>query len=1129
MKRLLLLLVALAIAVAGAMAQAPTNSIIIDPASFRPIQTDALTGIAIDPIGLDRSKRPCARLKIRVNRMTREEVGELSIRFRGGTIERMKQQVAYEGNGIILEMTANPNTRFYLHHDRFGDSNEVTIATEGNKEYWLEVSLNQFYSVIIASNTADAEVYIDDVLQGRTGKDFVLTIPEVLPGEHRLKVAYGASECEQTINVNSASVYFKQEVNIASSQPQYAVFQVEPKSAVVMVDNTLLPVEDGVASKYLKAGHYQYVVSAPEYYAERGEFTIAGSKVVKSVRLRPAFGTLHIVGTQSDGATLIIDGKVVGTLPLSQSPRLSSGVHSVNVVKNKYKPYATTVTISDGQQAVVTPVMQNNFARITFTVDGGAEIWIDNVKYGNGSCQCDLELGTHRVETRKEGCRAWSRTLDVTSTTLTQMTLTSPQPICGTLNVSSSPLMASVFLDGLKVGETPVVLNDVVIGKHNVEITKNGYAPHKQSVVVAEGQTATVNATLLKQAVQNTPTIQTIPIVQTAPTYSSSVGVSDFCEMVYVEGGIFEMGNPLTSASDWEKPVHTVALSDYYIGKYEVTQAQWEAVMGTNPSFFRGDNLPVESVSRNDVNEFLMRLYEQTGVKYRLPTEAEWEYAARGGNKEKTFHSYSGANSSLTSEIKEVAWFDNNSNNTTHPVGQKRPNALGLYDMSGNVAEWCEDRYTSYNDKLELNPLAIDRKSEGLDFVVRGGDYLHNFFVCTVTARQHRKLSAKGREYLGLRLVRDANTPQQNAKLGYLLGDYYSKGALSKRDYVTAVKWYTAAANKGHAEAQYELANSYRLGSGVVQNATEAANWYRKAAEQGHKQAQTVLGLCYELGDGVKRDYTEAAKWYSKAAEQGENLRACIDRVALKASGQPLVETPFCDMVFVEGGTFAMGRTREQIQNKKTKGDLPVHNVTLWSFYIGKYEVTQSQWQKVMGADRNINYYTSNPRGVGPDYPMNFITWEEAQEFILRLRLMTGKKYRLPTEAEWEYAARGANKGRSYRYSGSNNIDKVAWYEKNANGVNPVGRKSPNALGIYDMTGNVYEYCQDIYTPYTESSQVNPLALGDAERLKECYRVVRGCSWDSYAEHSNISKRFGYAQDSRSKYGYYGFRLALDE
>ena len=152
--------------------------------------------------------------------------------------------------------------------------------------------------------------------------------------------------------------------------------------------------------------------------------------------------------------------------------------------------------------------------------------------------------------------------------------------------------------------------------------------------------------------------------------------------------GTSEQGS---EAESDEKPTHNVTLSSYYICKYEVTQALWRAVMGSNPSYFKGDNLPVESVSWNDCQTFINRLNSYTGRNFRLPTEAEWEFAARGGNYSRHYK-YSGSN-----YIGDVAWYGDNSGNRTHPVGTKQANELGLYDMSGNVWEWCSDWYGSYS------------------------------------------------------------------------------------------------------------------------------------------------------------------------------------------------------------------------------------------------------------------------------------------------------------------------------------------------------------------------------------------------------------------------------------------------
>jgi hypothetical protein len=183
----------------------------------------------------------------------------------------------------------------------------------------------------------------------------------------------------------------------------------------------------------------------------------------------------------------------------------------------------------------------------------------------------------------------------------------------------------------------------------------------------------------------------------------------------------------LGDAWDNEKPAHNVTLSDYMIAKTEVTQGLWIAVMGTNPSYFKGYDLPVESVSWDDCQEFIKKLNQLTGKTYRLPTEAEWEYAARGGKKSKGYQ-YAGGNS-----IKEVAWYNGNTGYGTHPVGQKQPNELGLYDMSGNVWEWCQDWYDSYASSSQTNPTG---PTSGSYRVLRGGSWDYGVGECRVSNRE---------------------------------------------------------------------------------------------------------------------------------------------------------------------------------------------------------------------------------------------------------------------------------------------------------------------------------------------------------------------------------------------------------
>lgn len=203
-------------------------------------------------------------------------------------------------------------------------------------------------------------------------------------------------------------------------------------------------------------------------------------------------------------------------------------------------------------------------------------------------------------------------------------------------------------------------------------------------------------------------------------------------EMMYVKGGTYTMGctdEQKDECWEFEEPAHIVTLDDFYIGKYEVTQGLWLEVMGNNPSIFTGnDSLPVENVSWDDCKKFIQKLNKMTGRNFRMPTEAEWEYAARGGKKSKKTK-YSGSNN-----IDEVAWYWNRKEGTisTHKVGTKHPNELGLYDMSGNVSEWCSDLYGKYKNFSQVNPTGSIYGSER---IIRGGNCASTTRLCRVSYR----------------------------------------------------------------------------------------------------------------------------------------------------------------------------------------------------------------------------------------------------------------------------------------------------------------------------------------------------------------------------------------------------------
>ena len=269
-------------------------------------------------------------------------------------------------------------------------------------------------------------------------------------------------------------------------------------------------------------------------------------------------------------------------------------------------------------------------------------------------------------------------------------------------------------------------------------------------------------------------------------------------------------------------------------------------------------------------------------------------------------------------------------------------------------------------------------------------------------------------------------------------------------------------------------------------------------------------------------------------------------------------------MVFVHGGTFTMGCTSEQGEDCYSKEwtlERPAHNVTLSGFYIAKYETTENLWREIMSEEGSYYHYAGSD-----SLPVTYVSWNEVQDFITRLNQRTGMEYRLPTEAEWEYAARGGNGSKGYKYSGSNNIDDVAWYDGNTESfrvgemlyydgkmknlstgeilwqpgrllgdgrrVTPeryvqfVGTKQPNELGIHDMSGNVGEWVNDWYGPYTAGSETNPtgpLSEDDLHRQGRV-RVVRGGNWEGSAWWSRVSCRYEDAPHIGSIYT--GFRLA---
>ncbi len=316
----------------------------------------------------------------------------------------------------------------------------------------------------------------------------------------------------------------------------------------------------------------------------------------------------------------------------------------------------------------------------------------------------------------------------------------------GQLEVNYLPYDSEVWIDGEKKGMSPNTFNNMDVGNHSVEIRKEGYQSMSASVMITAGQSTFLGGSLLDD--DDTNNTISSPQIEVFTLKGLSF------KMIHVEGGTFMMGatsEQESEARDNEKPAHQVTLSSYSIGETEVTQELWEAVMGNNPSYFKGIKKPVENIGWNDCQEFIQKLNQLTGRNFRLPTEAEWEYAARGGIKGKGYK-YSGSK-----HIKSVAWNKDNDGDKgssssfkgARDVKTKKANELGLYDMSGNLYEWCHDWFGIYVGSPQTNPSG---PVSGSYRVLRGGCYATDAMTCRISSRFNAPPSVKASN-IGFRLV----------------------------------------------------------------------------------------------------------------------------------------------------------------------------------------------------------------------------------------------------------------------------------------------------------------------------------------------------------------------------------------
>ncbi|MBP5557187.1 MAG: SUMF1/EgtB/PvdO family nonheme iron enzyme [Bacteroidales bacterium] len=559
--------------------------------------------------------------------------------------------------------------------------------------------------------------------------------------------------------------------------------------------------------------------------------------------------------------------------------------------------------------------------------------------------------------------------------------------------------------------------------------------------------------------------------------------------MVIVAGGNATIGS---TQQENESPVHTAKINTFGIGKYEVTQKEWSQIVNIpevssqwSNTYGLGDTFPAYNFSYDQFQLFISRLCELTSLSFRMPTESEWEYAARGGIHANNYQ-YSGSDI-----VENVAWYTNNANSSSHAVGGKDANSLGIYDMSGNVWEWCSDWYGMYSPGTYSNPTG---SSNGTARVMRGGCWYFNEDYCRVSARYSSSPSNTFITYGGRLAIDvlprvstspiiDINTTSANwggtvsdgiaaevverglcwgtnanvsifndtIKLGSGTGSFdYAKIGL--------------AANTTYFVRAYAI-NQFGIGYGDVQAFTTPAD----------NTQEYINGITVNWGNGV-------------TANQQEVIRQILNK-----------------MIAVEGGSCSMSNDFHAVINP---------------FFIGKFEITQKEWMALMGATPTSSgsQWTTN-LGFGNNFPAYYVSYEDVLSFLQILNAYTGIVFRLPTEAEWEYAARGGRQTSNNLYAGSNAIGTVAWYSNNSS-AHEVGLLQNNEIGTFDMSGNVAEWCSDYYGTLNPGIYNNP--AGPASGTT---RVVRGGGYNSLSSSCTVFARDSAVPDTRS--ATIGFRLAI--
>jgi len=881
--------------------------------------------------------------------------------------------------------------------------------------------------------------------------------------------------------------------------------------------------------------------------------------------LSTLFGTVaigYVTVTSSDGVKILVDGVYEGTvvdgnllLPLSPGRHWITGQKEgyedssdyVNVIANRSTKIIIELGDPVGKEKISLDQKRITLGNKTgtiniFSIPFEATVSIDDIEYG----ETDIRLTNFPIGIHTLKMESANKILQISFVLCDNETLD--------------------FLADFVEGEISQLFTVSFDFPDGVEVTANGRNIQRNASIVLIGSDHLVEMKTSDSFIYEPLTVKHIIVTRNRsydlkPDFSEEYKhyLSNLLpgKLVFVPRGTFIMGDIWGDGRQNERPLHEVTFFyDFLLGQFEVKFEEYDAfceVTGWEKPNDRGwgrGQRPVINVDWNDAiaycnwlseKEKLPKAYDNNGnlldkdgrittdpskvVGYRLPTEAEWEYAARGGMQNSPFK-FSGSD-----DLDEIGWYYDNSFNPadagrwvgpltriTWPVGLKQPNELGIYDMSGNVSEWCSDSYYKYSNLAQTNPYIITSDFNDITRVYRGGNMESYNYNTRIPTRSYT-FENSNYDWLGFRICITVPYEGENRSPLIPQNPNPSNSSINRFPEVGLV-WDCVDPDGDHITYDVYLDTDNDPATIIATDLVDAAL------------------LTNNLLYGTTYYWKVVAKDSNGATTEGP-IWKFVTQIELSSYSTFGTVSP---MLLVKKGSFTMGDNRGYRDSFETL----FHDVELkYDFYIGECEVTFNEYdlfcyltERDKPYDRDWGRETRPVINVSWWDAIAYCNWLSDQENIQRAYDSEGNLldetgnltddpanvvgYRLPTEAEWEYASRSGNKSKDYVFSGSENVSDVAWFDLNSNyQTHEVGMKAPNDLGFYDMSGNVWEWCSDWYDKeyYSKSPLINPYNSTHGSD-----RVIRGGSWGSTTTGLRVTDRSG-GNPTRA-YGDVGFRIA---